>query len=313
MANAKKRVVWMPMIAGLIKLVRNTGDISGIRAKLVYRGERVEVTDADGSDIQLRTAYELFHKENILNRVIQSFPPDWQYGSWIDEDFHFTRHDWALETIHQLQHYDFVQLFSSIVDLDGLAVRGEGHRPLGRERKSFVRNYFDNDFTIPRGYAQGGWLSYYNGGPGDVGAPGGAWAFRRSAFDVVGGFLDKCILGSGDWFMAFGLIGDPGSFPFCSKYTPDYSAAIAAWQERAALLRRNVGYVDGHVIHHFHGRKSDRAYGTRDKILVDNAYAPTTDVFYDWQGVLQLAPHRVRLRDQIRRYFLSRSEDLPSQ
>jgi hypothetical protein len=40
-----------------------------------------------------------------------------------------------------------------------------------------------------------------------VGATGGAWAFRRPAFDAVGGLLDTCILGSADWHMAFGLAG----------------------------------------------------------------------------------------------------------
>jgi len=40
-----------------------------------------------------------------------TFPSDWKYGAWWDADFHFTRHDWALEAIHQLQLYDFVQCF----------------------------------------------------------------------------------------------------------------------------------------------------------------------------------------------------------
>ena len=39
-----------------------------------------------------------------------------------------------------------------------------------------------------------------------VGATGGAWAFRRSALEAVGGLLDICILGHGDWSIAFGLV-----------------------------------------------------------------------------------------------------------
>src|SRR5260370_1321719 len=42
------------------------------------------------------------------------------------------------------------------------------------------------------------------------GATGGAWAWRRHAFNTVGGMLDTCILGSGDWHMAFALIGRYG-------------------------------------------------------------------------------------------------------
>lgn len=49
-AKGKKKVVWMPMVAGLIKLVRNTGRVANIRAKLIYRGERVIITDEDGKE-----------------------------------------------------------------------------------------------------------------------------------------------------------------------------------------------------------------------------------------------------------------------
>lgn len=285
--------------------------------ELAYGDRPFEVTDKElyPNDIQLRTNFELFHKENLLNIAIRSFPPGWKYGAIVDADFLFTRHDIGLETIHQLQHYDWVQMYSSIMDLDGETVRGQGHRPCGPARKGFVYTYFENDFQLPKGFGGNGTCPPYYpyGGKGAPGATGGAWAFRRSAFDTVGSLLDRCILGSGDWFMAFGLVGDPGTFPFVKKYTRDYVGYIEAWQQRAALLKKNVGYVDCHVLHHFHGRKSDRAYGSRDKILVDNKYSPVTDVFYDWQGVLQLTSEKPRLRDQIRNYFLSRCEDLPTE
>lgn len=47
-ARGKKKVVYMPMVAGLIKLVRNTGTIANIRAKLVYNGEQVIISDENG-------------------------------------------------------------------------------------------------------------------------------------------------------------------------------------------------------------------------------------------------------------------------
>ena len=49
-ANKPKRVQWMPMVWGLVKLVRNTGNIANIRTKLIYKGERVEIVDADGQE-----------------------------------------------------------------------------------------------------------------------------------------------------------------------------------------------------------------------------------------------------------------------
>jgi hypothetical protein len=143
-----------------------------------------------------------------------------------------------------------------------------------------------------------------------VGATGGAWAFRRSAFDTVGGLLDVCILGHGDWFMSFGLVGEDAPDMHTDGYTDDYRAQITAWQRNAAKLRKNIGYVDGFCTHAFHGDKARRGYSSRDTILVKRAFAPTTDLRRDWQGIYQLNPDRAELRDDIRRYFLSRCEDL---
>ncbi len=180
--------------------------------ELAYGARPFEVTGDDPNDVQLRTSHELWHKENILNLVVQRFPPGWRYGAVIDGDFHMTRHNWALEAVHQLQHYDFVQLFSSYSDLSAV------HRPF-RLMASFAYNYVkgaaNSDYRAALRSAAGASYGYYASLPSkagvkpgawSIGATGGAWAFRRSAFDAVGGLLDTCILGSADWHMAFGLV-----------------------------------------------------------------------------------------------------------
>ena len=286
--------------------------------ELAYGERPFDVTGDHPGDIQLRTQHELFHKENLLNIGVRSFPKDWKYGAVIDADLTFTRQDWALEAIHQLQMYDFVQLFSSYSDLSGVDL-GHGHR-LIQTNNSFAANYHDLGHVVPKHYANGGWKAGADDyAPGQmtkttvrrVGATGGAWAFRRSAFDTVGGLLERCILGHGDWFMAFGLLGELAPDMHVGGYSPDYLQYIRGWQERAAVLKKNVGFVDGHILHHFHGPKTLRGYGNRDTLLVKHSFSPHYDVHPDWQGVLQLTPDKPRLRDDIRRYFLSRSEDLP--
>jgi len=77
-------------------------------------------------------------------------------------------------------------------------------------------------------------------------------------------------------------------------------------------LKGNIGYIDNHAVHHWHGSKNHRAYGTRWQILRDNQFDPFTDIYRDWQGVWQLTGNKPKLRDDIRRYFLSRSEDNPT-
>jgi hypothetical protein len=112
--------------------------------------------------------------------------------------------------------------------------------------------------------------------------------------------------------MAFGLVCEEAPDMHIDSYTSDYREAISAWQQRAAKLKKNIGYVDGFAVHHFHGSKVRRAYSQRDLILVRNQFAPTTDLRADWQGIYQLTPDKPRLRDDIRRYFTSRTEDDPN-
>ena len=302
--------------------MRASANVSLHFGELAYGDRPHEVTgDCEtAGDIQLRTPHELFHKENILNRVVSTFPPNWKYGMICDADFHFTRHDWALETIHQLQHYDFVQPFSNYTDVTG-DTYGLAQMPT-RANTSFLFNYIQNGFQVSS--------QYHNGTlPGDpdpsyegtmiegrfmrgVGATGGALAFRRSAFNSVGRLLDRCILGHADWYMAFSLVGLDAPDIHTQKYAPDYVAYVTAWKDRAAIIKKNVGYVDGMAIHFFHGSKTRRAYSSRDAILAKHQFSPYRDVYEDDQGILQLTPEKPALRDDIRRYFISRGEDDPN-
>ena len=294
--------------------------------ELAYGDRPHEVTGDYAGDVQLRTQDSpLFLKENILNTVIRRFPSGWKYGAIIDADFHFTRHDWALEAIHQLQFYDWVQLFSSYIDL-GPKRLGHSDLPL-RVNASFAHNYAENGFKLPDGYGNGGWRAgklaldeYYHTTalvpPGvkplrGVGATGGAWAFRRSAFDTTGGLLDTCVCGHGDWHMAFGLVSEDAPEVGVTSYSDGYRKSIAAWQKRAARLKKNIGCVDGFATHSFHGSKFRRFYTSRYEILIANDFDPQVDLVPDWQGIYALSEDKPALRDQLRRYFIERDEDNP--
>ena len=302
--------------------------------ELAFGDRPWEVTSSDNPhDIQLRTAHEGFYKENIQNEVIKrSFPRDWKYGACIDADFHITTIGWALETVHQLQHYDWVQPFSSYIDVTG-QVYGQANLPY-RMNSSFFFNYHANGFRVSP--------QYHNGviGPDGkfiktqqsdatyemamepshiegeflrgVGATGGAIAFRKTAFETVGGMLDRCILGHADWYMAFQMVGVEPPDIHSQKYSPAYKDYVKSWGGRAARLTRNVGYVDAIAMHAFHGSKTRRGYSSRDVILAKHQFDPYKDIFPDYQGIWQFNPDKWQLRDDIRKYFTSRFEDDPN-
>jgi hypothetical protein len=285
-----------------------------ITVECAYGRRPFELTqNSDAWDIQLRTHHELWHKENLINRGIQHLSridPDWQYVAWIDADIHFQRPDIVQETVHQLQHYDFVQMFSHVTDL------GPQHQPI-KQQNGFVWSYVQNNYEAPvgPGYNPKGidyYGAYYGIQSGSFWHPGYAWAARREALEKVQLF-DKAILGSADHHMAMGLIGEAQrSVP--QGVTAAYRNAVLNWQEVAEQeIKRNIGYVSGLITHYWHGNKANRKYVDRWKILIENRFDPTIDIQRDPQGLYRLNMHHgmrsIKLRDHIRAYFRARQED----
>jgi len=286
--------------------------------EIAFGDRPFEVADENNPDhIRLRTGHELWLKENALNLAIQHFPPGWKYGAYCDADFLFTRRDWALEAVHLLQHYDWVQLFSNVQHISGPTVPGEGHQPV-QLLPGFALTYAKAGFKVPADWESRLSARPYGGMKPSIkdmfpGAPGGAWAFRKSALDSVGGLMDRCILGSGDSYMAFGMVGAFRGMKhdtFCG-FSPTYCDYIVQWQKRAAKCNGNIFYVDQLAIHHYHGPMNKRGYGSRDAILSEEKFNPYVDVYPDGRGVLQITPDKPRMRHLLQEYFRSRCEDLP--
>jgi hypothetical protein len=277
---------------------KHVADSGGIlyTIELALRDRHHEVTRFDNPhDIQVRGRSELWYKENLNNVALRYLPQDWEYVAFVDADFLFTRPDWAVETVHMLQHYDAVQMFSNLTY--------ETHDHRAHNRMDGFAYLHCNQQTIPKHY-------------GHQGAVGGAWAFRRSALSKLGKantgspLLDKCILGSGDWHMSFGLaMREDVHAELRLPGIPGYTDVINQWNERAAVLKGNIGYVESHAIHHWHGPLSKRGYVTRPQILMNNRYSPADDLMYDEYGILQLSGNKPRFRDEIRAYFKQRHED----
>lgn len=270
--------------------------------ELAYGNRPFVVTEEDNDyHLQLRTPYEIWHKENALNLLMNhicSEYPNAEYFAWIDADVTFVRSDWAYETLQVLQHYDFVQMFSHAQDV------GPKFEPIGSPHVGFMYafcndlpNQAKSDKSVPYGYGT------------DFAHPGYAWAARRSALDKTGGLLDCAILGSADHNMAMGLV-DQMERSIDQRLTEPYKEQMRIWGDRCTKhIQRNVGYVPGMLMHHWHGRKADRLYRDRGKILVENQYNPHYDLKRDTQGLYQLTDRSVKLRDDIRSYFRARNED----
>lgn len=246
-----------------------------------------------GSVLQLQTDHEVWHKENMLNLGIQRLPKNWEYLAWVDADITFINPNWMGETLEALQHYPVVQMWESAID--------EG--PTGAVMSTYT--------SFAKSFLQG--LPYGPGAGGSYGPywhSGFAWAIRRDAFEALGGLIDFAILGAADHHMALSFIGRAAaSLP--GGVNEHYAKQVFAFQERAkaADVLENIGVVPGTIAHHFHGSKRNRNYVGRWEVLVKHDFDPTVDISRDYQGLWQLTPRGLRMRNDLRLYFRSRNED----
>ena len=268
------------------KYVRDSG--AGLLTVELAFGERpFEVTEpGDPLDLQLRTRDELWHKEKLLNLGIQRLPADWKYVAWIDADVIFARPDWVKETVHLLQHYPVIQMFSQAADL------GPNYEQLHLHTGCIYAHDCGLDCR------SGNYSKYH---------PGYAWAARRDAIDGMGGFFDVSILGSADRFMALSMLGQKATAPGIS---PSFNRHMDSWRRRCQrVIRGNVGHMPGLLLHYWHGKKVDRRYKDRWKILVEHSYCPDSDLQLDSQGLYTLTDRCPGLRYDMRQYFRARNED----
>lgn len=252
--------------------------------------------------IQLRGRDELWAKENCLNVLARHLPDDWEYIAWVDADVEFVGWtnpgDWAMEAIDMLQVYQVIQLWQTATDL---GPTGEALQTF----ESFMSRYIAEGAMHPEN-------AYHEWHPGF------AWACTREAWEGMGGLFDVGVAGAGDRHMALALVGQ-AALSYHKDAPKEYIRAIHEWEQRQLpAVRMDVGFMKGHLIHYWHGKKKDRRYWDRWQILNDTNFNPGIDLVPNYQGVYELSRRgvtqedfakSVRLRDLLRYYFRSRNED----
>lgn len=244
----------------------------------------------------------LWDKESLINVGISHIiktEPDARYIAWIDADVKFEP-GMLNEAANALQHWDVIQLWSHAVDL------GPKNEIVGKIQNSFMYCHWNKiEVKSQNGYTQGGHSGY-------------AWAARRDALNKMGvslsngPLIDFGALGSADRHMSCGLVGKM-EWSYHGDVHPNYKKWLHRWQDQVEkTIKRNVGYIPQTIRHCFHGRKADRGYGSRWKILVNHQFDPESDLRRDVSGLWVLnsdTPRQIAMRDDFRRYFMSRNED----
>jgi hypothetical protein len=273
--------------------------------------------------IQLRTTSELWLKENMINIGVQHLPHDWQQLCFLDSDIHFTRPNWVGECIHKLQNYSYLQMFSHARDLapdyemlpedyphaNGLGFVNAWQRlqelhdgiGQGNQRPAPIRRV---EHCLPETYGQMDGKRVF---------PGLAWAATRKAWEDTGGLMDAAIWGGGDWHMSHALIEKVEGMMRTDLHR-NYKKLCMQWYHRCRThIRKNVGFMTGSVLHHWHGRKTQRGYNSKHSLLARVGFDPPRHLKRDINGLWNLHDDRSeaypKLRDLMRSIARDRNED----
>jgi hypothetical protein len=244
--------------------------------------------------LHLRTHSELWIKEAMINLAVRHLlPKDWKYVAWIDMDVFFRDPHWALETIHQLQHFQIVQPWQTCADLG----------PQGGSFQDFRSFGFQHQRRVPK--------QKWPAQPYPYAHSGFAWACTRKFWENIvqfGGLIWWAILGSADHHMAFACIGEVQDTVH-GKMSAGFKRRAQEWQQAVMRVTHGeVGFTPGRIEHMFHGPKKRRYYRERWQLLIDHGFCPDKDLVLDSQG-LPILCGKPRLEQAIRMYNRSRFED----
>ncbi len=251
--------------------------------------------------IQLRGGDVMWQKERLLNIALASVPPTCPNIAWIDCDVLFDNPHWPQQALVELQRQPMVQLFASRADVspDGtIPAAGDSYSSLGRQ--SAAAGFREGSFTAAELTQLASCYVTYSIGL--------AWAARREVLDGLG-FYDACVLGGGDAVLMAAAIVEPHQLQI-SKMNASQLEHFLRWHKQFyQRVQGNVSYIDGRLLHLWHGDLERRQYCERHDILEQHQFDPESDLSLDVNQVWRWNSSKPEFHQSVRQYFDVRCED----
>ena len=228
----------------------------------------------------------IWHKETALNFAASHLPQSVRGVLWLDCDILWPDFDWIPHLMPALRLHPFVQLWSTLLDLDSG----------GRVIRSSASYAYDPA----------------------AGRPGAAWAARREYFTPAhsgrrktAGLFSRCLVGGGDVASLIGMAGPACHYRYeywLRRMSTHLHSEILSHASRVhQMFPGDIARVDREVRHLWHGSRDNRRYGERDAIL--EGFNPSTELTRDCNGFLQWVDPTTPRARQVTAYFPSRRED----
>ncbi len=233
-------------------------------------GFDLEPRDADIL-IQLSCGSVLWQKERLLNLALRALPRHVEAVAWLDCDVVFQREDWPQKLLRRLDQYSLVQPFSRLYHLkqNELPENWRRGRNNGFESAAFkfARGCFPEEAHRTRGMSQT--LRY---------APGMAWAARRETL-IEHALYDCDVLGGSDKLMFSAACGYADESADSMTLAGPHKRHYTDWAQRFwRSVQGRVSYVEGDLLHLWHGDLAIRRYVERYTGFERFGFDPLTDI-----------------------------------
>lgn len=234
--------------------------------ELTVKGSSRELAGYDhtGHVQHIESASMLWHKEALLNRLIEQVAPDYKYIFWLDTDVIFTNRNWLREACKRMENgAQMVQPFAYAIRLEE-----------GETKPSFDISNLGNVY-MPNRWNNAAWRSFcctYIEEPelaasdrfNDYGHTGFAWGATSELLTQCPLF-DRALIGSADNVIAQGAVGKFHS-PLMRATFKYMMPSITAYQRRLfSHVLGLIDYVPGNLYHIWHGDHAKRRYLKRNQ------------------------------------------------
>lgn len=247
-------------------------------------GGRYMLTTADADAlVQVPGGDHMWQKERLLGMALAALPSHVRHVAWLDCDVMFADPGWLERTRGLLATHDVVQPFRQVTYLDQELTRqvtGGGRPPeppalaSAEQRPSFLEVFT----ALGERTAEMDLGCRFDPAPGTgryqiMARPayGHAWAARRDFMARIG-WYDRCVLGGGDLFFAYGITGLAAALLENHRSVGwDFYGGEDYRQWAAAIARPGwprIACGDELLLHLFHGELADRQYRSRIDGLV---------------------------------------------
>ena len=236
----------------------------------------------------------LWVKENLINLALRDCGTEWEYVAWIDKDIEFLDPGWASKAREALANHDIIQPWSRAVCT--------GEPSMGQNISDYLEGYKGTLMHDADGMMS--WSMNPAENNGEKGYCGFAWAATRVFLERIGGLYDRCLLGGGDGYLKASLHGH--DYQLGRDFPSYYGDFLRRFPSRCCGVK--IGFTEGKILHHYHGKISNRFYNSRYDSALENGFDAWRDVSYARDGTIRL--QNTKLAKAIEDYFLMRKEHL---